>query len=285
MTTLRMRRWRFRDHADNAGQANYAAANTFLDTLAHHRRSTGLPAVSLAWHLWAGDGRGARLDGAAFERQRRLGTPALDPADGLALFDAALALDEPVLLPLFIDPAAVAAAHGTVPPLLGQLVRERSRERTRTAGDGADRTVQDGRSALVERLADQPEDVQHEILVDLVRACVAHVRHDDPATIDTRRGFTELGLDSPAAIELRNRLGEMTGIRLPATMMYDYPNSGVLAKYLLEELVPQHERAGQPGPTDRASDGAAPQQADRFQEMAVGDLVRAALNASTDRTS
>ncbi|MFF2184766.1 SDR family NAD(P)-dependent oxidoreductase [Streptomyces sp. NPDC058155] len=285
-------------YLDNAGQANYASANAFLDALAHHRRSTGLAATSLAWHLWAGDGMGAQLGDAAFERQKRLGTPALDPADGLALLDAALPLDEPVLLPLRIDPAAMAAAHGTtVPPFLGRLVSERGPGRARSAGAGAGAAGQDGRSTLVRRLTDRPEDEQLEILLDVVRTCVASVRHDDPAAIDTRRGFTELGLDSLAAIELRNRLGEATGLRLPATMMYDYPSSGVLAKYLLAELVPQNDQTERPQRTARAvrpqAAGTGPEsgpesgseQPDAFQEMAVGDLIKAALSQSTDPTS
>ncbi|WP_381801883.1 acyl carrier protein [Streptomyces niveus] len=121
---------------------------------------------------------------------------------------------------------------------------------------------------------------------------MASVRHDDPAAIDTRRGFTELGLDSPAAIELRNQLGRATGLRLPATMMYDYPSSGVLAKYLLAELVPQNERTEQTQRTARShaagtgpDSGCRSEQPDDFQEMAVGDLIKAALSRSTDPTS
>ncbi|MGI3200727.1 SDR family NAD(P)-dependent oxidoreductase [Streptomyces sp. GLT-R25] len=224
---------------DNGGQANYAAANTFLDALAHHRHAAGLTATSLAWHLWEGDGMGAVLDPAVFERQRRLGTPAITARDGLALFDAALGTGETVLVPLRIDGAALAAAERVPAPLRELVVPGRAPVRAAASaaptGDVAPVAVE---QSLEERLAGRPEDEQLRIVLDVVRHQVAAVRHDDPNAIDMSRGFTELGLDSLAAIELRNLLGAETGLRLPATMMFDYPSPDVLARYLLEELAP-----------------------------------------------
>ncbi|KOG58537.1 polyketide synthase, partial [Streptomyces varsoviensis] len=108
------------------GQGNYAAANSFLDALAHRRRAQGLPGASLAWGLWAnGGGMTGGLTEADLRRIARGGIVAFTPTEGLALFDAAGAVAEPVLLPLRLDTAAVraqAAAQG-VPPLLSGLVR------------------------------------------------------------------------------------------------------------------------------------------------------------------
>ncbi|MFI8952061.1 SDR family NAD(P)-dependent oxidoreductase [Streptomyces sp. NPDC053750] len=258
---------------DNGGQANYAAANTFLDALAHHRRATGLTATSLAWHLWEGDGMGAALDPTVFERQRRLGTPAITAREGLALFDAALGTGETVLVPLRIDGAALAAAERIPAPLRELVVPGRAPVRAAASaaptGDAAPVAVE---QSLEERLAGRPEDEQLRIVLDVVRHQVAAVRHDDPNAIDMSRGFTELGLDSLAAIELRNLLGAETGLRLPATMMFDYPSPDVLARYLLEELAPPQ---AEPAAAE-ASPGVAQSS---IAEMDISDLVRTALAA------
>ncbi|WUC40191.1 type I polyketide synthase (plasmid) [Streptomyces sp. NBC_00557] len=263
---------------DNAGQANYAAANVFLDALAHHRHGSGLPAVSLAWHLWEGDGMGSRLDPAVFERQRRLGTPAISPQDGLALFDAALATGQTALVPLRLDAAALAAT-GTVPAALSEVAaagRPRStRSLAAAPGTRADAAATESES-LEQRLAGLPREEQLESLLDVVRATVAAVRHDDPDAVDVRRGFTELGLDSLAAIELRNQLSGQTGLRLPATMMFDYPNPESLAAFLLEELAPP---AAEDEQAAAGNEQSAP--AGAIADMGIDDLVRAALAART----
>ncbi|MGW7492651.1 beta-ketoacyl reductase, partial [Streptomyces sp. NPDC054786] len=215
------------------GQANYATANVFLDALAVHRRTTGLPATSLDWHLWAGTGMGTQLDDAVFARQRRLGTPALEPADGLALLDAALGrpVGEPVLVPLRLDAATMAAAQSDVPVLLRDLVRGRRPVRVADGPEAAPAA-----ESLIRRLSVLSEQARRQTVLDLVRTEVAAVRHDEPGAVDIGMGFTELGLDSLAAIELRNRLSTVTELRLPATLMFDYPNPKALADYLLEEL-------------------------------------------------
>jgi pimaricinolide synthase PimS1 len=261
---------------DNGGQGNYAAANTFLDALAHHRHAAGLAATSLAWHLWEGDGMGAVLEPAVFERQRRLGTPAITARDGLALFDAALGTGETVLVPLRIDGAALTAAERIPAPLRGLVVPGRVPGRAAVSAAPtaavAPATVE---QSLEERLSGRTEDEQLRIVLDVVRHQVAAVRHDTPDAIDMSRGFTELGLDSLAAIELRNLLGAETGLRLPATMMFDYPSPDVLARYLLEELAPPQAEAVPQATGDGGPD--APRSA--IAEMDISDLVRTALAA------
>ncbi|WP_328674186.1 type I polyketide synthase [Streptomyces sp. NBC_00328] len=267
---------------DNGGQASYAAGNVFLDALARHRRAQGLPATALTWHLWAGDGMAAALGDAVVERQRRLGIPAMDPRDGLALFDLALTVDEALLAPLGLDRGTLRTAE---PPA---LLRDITSIAPRPAGGPARPAPQAGQApqaepkpGLAETLAGLDETERLRTVLDLVRVHVALVRHDEPAAIDVRRGFTELGLDSLAAIELRNGLAEASGIRLPATLMFDYPNSEALARFLLEELAPPS-----PGPAARVPDrgGPAPDDdrpdAGALKDMAVEDLVRAALGAA-----
>ncbi|MFE6487233.1 SDR family NAD(P)-dependent oxidoreductase [Streptomyces sp. NPDC057757] len=215
-----------------AGQGNYAAANTFLDALAVHRRSLGLPATSLAWGLWDETvGMGGRLGEADRKRVRASGVPPLAPAEGLALFDDALAAGETLPVPIRLDAAALRAAHDDIPALLRGLVPPAPAGPTRTAAPGP---------SLERRLASLAgQEERAALLLDLVRAEVAAVRHDDPSAIDPGAPFTALGLDSLASIELRNRLGAASGLRLSATLTFDHPTPAELAAFLLDELLPE----------------------------------------------
>ncbi|PIM71507.1 polyketide synthase [Streptomyces sp. JV178] len=219
------------------GQGNYAAANAFLDALAHHRRANGLPAASLAWGLWANKGgMSGGLDEADFRRIARGGIVAFSPAEGAALFDSANATGEPVVLPLRLDTGALAAQTGTggVPALLRGLVRPPAR-RSAAAGEAAP----DAADTLRRTLAGQPEQRRERTLLDLVRGHAATVLgFPGPASVDAERGLLELGFDSLTAVELRNRLGAATGLRLPATLLFDHPTSAAIARQLSLELAP-----------------------------------------------
>ncbi|BCJ50489.1 hypothetical protein Asp14428_19640 [Actinoplanes sp. NBRC 14428] len=193
-----------------AGQANYAAANTYLDALAHHRARHRLPATSLAWGLW--DQRGgmaAGLGAGDLDRMAGSGVAPLSETEALALFDAALRRSEPVLVPLRLD-AASSAERGEVHPLLRELVAPRRAVPPRRDGTALPAS-----------------------LLEVVRAEAGRVLgYHGQAPVAADRTFKELGLDSLTAVELRNRLNATTGLRLSTTAVFDYPTPQALADHL-----------------------------------------------------
>src|SRR5882757_5134233 len=216
---------------DGPGQGNYAAANAFLDALAEHRVSRGLPATALAWGLWAEDvGMGAALDEAARTRIASYGLPGLTAVQSLRRFDSAVRAGAPTwVAPVEVDPAAVRARPDGIPALLSGVVRPV----TRRAGAAAARPVL-GRDHALRAL---PAAERDRALLELVRTEVAAVlRHDSGATIDPKRAFTEIGFDSLSAVELRNRLTSVTGLRLPATLVFDYPTTKALTDHIRDTL-------------------------------------------------
>nr|ANH11409.1 SceN [Streptomyces sp. SD85] len=227
---------------DATGQGNYAAANVFLDALAAHRRAAGLPAVSLAWGLWdQPGGMGGQLDEADRQRIARAGIGALDPADGLALLDAALLTGAATLVPVKLDLAALRRRADDVPAVLRGLVAAPPR-REASGGSGA---ADAGGAPLALRLETLPAADHDHAVLEAVRAEVAAVLgHDGAASVEPRRAFTELGFDSLAAVELRNRLNAVSGLRLPSTMIFDYATPAALAGHLLTRLVPDRPEAG-----------------------------------------
>ncbi|MGH3382820.1 MAG: type I polyketide synthase, partial [Actinoallomurus sp.] len=202
--------------------------NAFLDALAEYRRADGLPAVSLAWGPWGrSGGMTGTLTDADIERMARAGMPPLTEEQGLALFDAAPAAGEPTVLPVRLDFAAL-RARGDVPPLLRGLIRTPSRRPSATgSADG-----------LVRRLSGLDPAERHAALLDQVCGQIALVLgHAGADSVDPSRAFQDLGFDSLTAVELRNRLSTLTGLRLPATSVFDYPTANALTEYLLGELL------------------------------------------------
>nr|WP_231645158.1 type I polyketide synthase [Sciscionella sp. SE31] len=216
----------------SAGQASYAAANTFLDALAEHRRAEGLPAVSLAWGLWR-EGMGDSLARADLERMAREGLPALSAETGLALFDAAIAGGFETVLPIELDRAALRAhaRTATVAPVLRGFAAAAG---IRRAAGTVERNPD-----LGERLAGLPEEERSALLIDLVRQNVGVVLgHEAGTEIDAARAFKDLGFDSLTSVELRNRVSAATGLRLSATAVFDHPTVTAFAAHLLAELAP-----------------------------------------------
>ncbi|MFI0193073.1 SDR family NAD(P)-dependent oxidoreductase, partial [Streptomyces sp. NPDC017082] len=275
----------------SAGQANYAAANTFLDALAHHRHHLGLPATSLAWGLWDDAGMGAALEGAELARMRRIGVVAMDPAEGLGLFDDAVADARPALIPARLDIPALQSAHGPVPHVLRGLagVGAAGGDTSGRAGLSARGTHRSGPvpdantggrdgERITELLAAHPEGEWRELVLHVVRDAIAAVLgHAAPSAIDDDRGLLDLGFDSLTAVELRNRLGAETGLRLPTTVVFDYPTAGALADHLRDELAPLVRASG----TTEASDATVLAQLDLIESslpgIALDEQARAAV--------
>ncbi|MGB2572479.1 SDR family NAD(P)-dependent oxidoreductase [Micromonospora citrea] len=218
------------------GQGNYAAANAYLDALARRRRGAGLPAQSYAWGLWEqASAMTAGLDRSDPRITARDGQLAIPSDLGMALFDAGLAAPEEHLVPTRVDVSAL-AGRAAVPALMRGLVRrERPRARTEAAAGGRD---------LAGRLRALTGPEQSALLLDLVRAEAATVLgHATPDAIGPAQAFNEVGFDSLTAVELRNRLTEATGHRLPATAIFDYPDPTALAGFLRAQLVPDGAEA------------------------------------------
>ncbi|MBL1102637.1 type I polyketide synthase, partial [Streptomyces coffeae] len=211
----------------SAGQGGYAAANAFLNALVEYRRGLGLPGVSLAWGAWdLPTGMTGELTDLDRERMIRSGFPPVSVEQGVAWFDAAVGSEEAVVVPMRLD-FTVIRGRGEVLPLLRGLIRTR-----RSAGGAGAASA-----GLTQRLSELDEAGRRALLLEVVRGQVAKVLgHDSPAVVDPARAFRDLGFDSLMAVELRNALSAVTGLRLPATLVFDYPTVQVLADHLLEEL-------------------------------------------------
>ncbi|WP_369214589.1 type I polyketide synthase, partial [Streptomyces flavofungini] len=228
-----------------AGRANLAAATAVLDALAQHRRGTGLPATSVAWGAWIGDEPADPADRAEGEPERAprrvTGHPAVHP--DLALAALRQAVTRPDAVTVLFDPRQPQVLDNLIGMRGNALLRdlpdarqaladaENNRDRTRTAA-----------SRLAGRLRDLPADERTGLLTDLVRTHAAFVLgHPGPEAVAADRNFRDLGFDSLTAIELPNRLALATGLRMPATTVYDYPTAQALAEHLVAELLGEQD--------------------------------------------
>ncbi|MGW1260284.1 type I polyketide synthase, partial [Streptomyces sp. NPDC002513] len=215
-----------------SGQGAYAAANAMLDALASWRRARGLAGVSLAWGLWEQDSEmTAGLADTDRHRMARLGVVPLNSEQGLGWFDESLGRDEAVLVPAKLDTAALRHGQGPLPAVLRSLVPTGLRT---AAAATADRTRG---PELAQSLAGHTPKEQQRMLLELVRTHSAAVLgHTGAEEVSADRPFTEIGLDSLTALELRTRLAESSGLRLSATLIFDYPTPQALAGHLRSRL-------------------------------------------------
>ncbi|MGY1503349.1 beta-ketoacyl synthase N-terminal-like domain-containing protein [Streptomyces sp. QTS52] len=221
----------------NPGQANYAAANTYLDALAAHRRAGGLAGTSLLWGAWEqSGGMTAGLSDTDQRRMARSGLLALSPEQGLALFDTAIGADTHAVAPIALDTGVLRkqAEAGTLAPVFRGLVQAPVLRRAAPATPGGS-----GTPGLAERLAGLTDTERDRLLLDLVHSHTATVLgHGSADSLGAQRTFRELGFDSLTAVELRNGLGAATGLRLPATLVFDHPTPQAVAALLRTELAP-----------------------------------------------
>ncbi|MGH8572125.1 MAG: beta-ketoacyl reductase [Gammaproteobacteria bacterium] len=215
------------------GQGTYAAANAFLDALAHYRRGLGLPALSINWGPWVGIGAAAALESRHSDRWESLGLGSLAPDQGIRALELAMAGQNVQLAVMRVDRTAIAQGFSAESPLLGELIPH-AQERHARAPLGY---------ALVHRLPEAAPSERRNILIAHIQAEVAKILGFPPGQWpDARQGFFDLGLDSLMALELKNRLDLAVGRRLPPTLTFDCPSIEALAAHLLELLAPTAPR-------------------------------------------
>ncbi|MFI7665477.1 SDR family NAD(P)-dependent oxidoreductase [Nocardia sp. NPDC049526] len=208
----------------NAGQGNYAAANACLDALAAHRRVSGRSGQSFAWGLWDG-GMAGELSDVDRHRMSRSGLLPLSEEQGLALFDAATGVDAATLVLARLDLDTMRSPGVVVPPLFAGLIPARRKAASAAA------------TALRARLTNTPDSERLGVLVEIVRGQVASILgHQNASAVAADKAFNELGFDSITAVEFRNALNTVTGLRLPATLVFDYPTPQALSEYLADEF-------------------------------------------------
>jgi acyl transferase domain-containing protein/acyl carrier protein len=221
------------------GQANYAAANAFLDGLAFYRRSRGETGVSVNWGPWAGDGLAA---GAGTRRWAELGIKLIDPEHGAELLSEALEKGSAQVVVVGADWKRVTEQYGGRAPAL-------LREVAAIPGKHAERVKRGERfrKILMSSASDGSRDKWEHLVNYLQEEVAATLGLDGRHSIDVRKNMSELGLDSLMALELRNTLGSVLGITLPATLIFDHPSIELLARYLGEKalalVLPEDARA------------------------------------------
>ncbi len=264
----------------SAGNAAYAAANAALDSLATDRRGRGLPAVSVSWGAWGAGGMLA--DHAEMgERLARLGVRPMDPGPALTVLRQAVEREETTLTVADIDWARFAPGYAMARrrPLIEDIPEARAALEGGTADDSAEAAT-----GLRDRLAGLTGFERAAAVLDIVRGEVAAVLgHGSPDTVTDDRPFRELGFDSLTAMELRNRLNAATGLRLRATLVFDFPTAAELATHIEQALAPESD-AGQ-GELTGAADVA--RELDRIERAlpllgsadggAIGDRLRELL--------
>ncbi|WP_189220592.1 thioester reductase domain-containing protein, partial [Streptomyces ruber] len=242
------------------GQSTYAAANSFLDGLARHRAAHGLPATSLAWGLWAQTtGLTGDLTETDLRRIARSGFRPVPTEQGPALLDLALRLGQPAPVATPLDEAAL-RAQPQVPTVLRSLIRTPQRAVARTAAD-------DG-TGLAEQLTGLEKPEQRKVVLTALLDAMGDVLgHGGGRDLDPGQPFAQLGFDSLTSVELRGRLAALTGLRLPATLVFDHPTPGDLADRLLTDLL---------GTDGGTGDATAPAGVDFAADIRLADDIRPA---------
>jgi NAD(P)-dependent dehydrogenase (short-subunit alcohol dehydrogenase family)/acyl carrier protein len=259
----------------SVGQGNYAAANAYLDALAHTRRAQGLPALSIDWGPWSEVGMAAALSAHDQDRRRAQGLGFLTPAQGTQALAQTLQQDVAQLLVLPIDWRRYVGSNA-VPPLLREVAQAAPIEKARAAAFTIDVAQQVFAAAPNQRRSI----VQQHVRAHATKVLGLGAAH----TIDPRRPLSELGLDSLMAVELRNALGVSLKRSLPATLLFDYPTLETLTDFLLKELsLSEPPIVSAPSKEDRAITAGV--ELAQLSEAEAEALLLAELSAGKPRRS
>nr|ARM20283.1 polyketide synthase [Streptomyces sp. 211726] len=263
-----------------AGQSNYAAANVFLDGLASWRRAQGLPGVSLAWGLWEqASGMTGHLGQGDLRRVSRSGLVPLSSKEGLELFDAGVTSGPAVVIPTRLDLGALRAQGAAMPAVFRAIVPESPVRRTARAveSEAGDQPTQ-----LRQQLAGLSKAETEEALLELVRTLAAAVLgFGSPNDVDTGHEFMEMGFNSLTAVEFRNQLAAVTGLRLNTTVVFDFPSPAELVAHLRPRIAAEIASSPAGRPAQEPSAPAAPA-ADRTAAPAPADAAPAAQADAPD---
>ncbi|MES2939249.1 MAG: amino acid adenylation domain-containing protein [Pseudomonadota bacterium] len=242
------------------GQGNYAAANAFLDALAFHRRSRGLPATSIAWGAWDGAGMASKLSDADKARFSRQGMDALSPTEGTELFEAAVMKGGALSVVAAIDLGRLQRTmeeHGEPPALFRALFKGSAAARAQDTGGGG------GGSNLRKVLGNTPAEQHEAVVIEMVRAEVAKaLEFSSPEDVDVGLPLQDIGIDSLTAVLLRNQLSDMTGLALPAKIAFDHPNLRSLGQFLFGKVSEAGLIAPAPSEDAVVAKDAAPKRAE-----------------------
>ena len=210
----------------NAGQANHAAANAFLDQLARHRRSLGLAGQSIAWGAWSGVGEVEEQRDRMGERLAAAGVGWMTPRQGVGALDRVLRGGETTNVAALVDWGVYGERVKQVPAFLEELV-------VAAVGGGG---VEPGLD-LLDRLREARASGREELLLEFVQRELQAVLQA-PELPAAGVGFFDLGMDSLMAVEFRNRLnrGLGGGKVLSSTVVFDHGSPAALARHLAEEL-------------------------------------------------
>ncbi|MGW7693711.1 type I polyketide synthase [Streptomyces asiaticus] len=260
----------------SGGQAAYGAANAYLDALVEDRRARGLAGTAVAWGPWGESGMAAGDGG---DQLARRGLPAMEPGLAMAALQGAVAGDDGVVTVADVDWERFAPAFtiGRPSPLLGELPEVVSAlEQARAAEE----SHAEGGSRLKERLLALAPGERERAVLDLVRGHAAAVLgFSGTEGVESDRAFKELGFDSLTAVEFRNRLNADTGLRLPTTLVFDYPNARALAEHVRAGVLPDEGTSATPliADLEKLEASLSTAEPDNAERMAIASRLQVLL--------